>query len=669
VADRPPLQRFVAHVRKVTSLGSADAILAASCREVVEFTGAERAFASCCLPSESWEQGTHIDTRAESPREVSVAARSALFAVHRRLSNKRQPLRIDRNEQTRVIFAGLDCGPDNTAIYGVPLIHRTGRLWGHFVLVGEHTKVDADGLLELTELTTLSLENAQRLAFARRDQDRLLLLAAATDDAMYDWNFDTRDFWWGAGVTRLLGSTPDQIAGTGRWKYDQIHPDDVERVRASFDAARFSKAMRWNADYRMRRSEGHYVDVEDRAYFLRDVDGRAYRSIGIIRDVTATKELLKSEQEARAQAEGASRAKDEFLAMLGHELRNPLAPIVTGLELIQLRGTLDIDRDIPVMQRQANHLIRLVDDLLDISRITHGKIELDKQRIEIASVVESALETASPLLEARKHAVSVDVPSVGLEVHGDRARLIQVIANVVNNAAKYTDPGGIIEIIARRANDQIEVRIRDTGIGIAPEILPRVFTMFVQERQAIDRSQGGLGLGLAIVRSLVELHGGQVQAHSAGIGRGTEVTVRLPRAVTADVVVTPNQLPAAAASGRRKIMVVDDNEDAAELLCTLLETMGNTTCVAHDPLDALAKVEAFKPDLAVLDIGLPVMDGYELARRLRHIPSIPGLRLIALTGYGQPSDRERAVSAGFDEHLVKPVAVDKLQHLITKLTS
>jgi CheY-like chemotaxis protein len=355
--------------------------------------------------------------------------------------------------------------------------------------------------------------------------------------------------------------------------------------------------------------------------------------------------------------------------MLGHELRNPLAPIVTGLELIQLRGTLDIDRDIPVMQRQANHLIRLVDDLLDISRITHGKIELDKQRIEIASVVESALETASPLLEARKHAVSVDVPSVGLEVHGDRARLIQVIANVVNNAAKYTDPGGIIEIIARRANDQIEVRIRDTGIGIAPEILPRVFTMFVQERQAIDRSQGGLGLGLAIVRSLVELHGGQVQAHSAGIGRGTEVTVRLPRAVTADVAVTPNQVPAAAASGRRKIMVVDDNEDAAELLCTLLETMGNTTCVAHDPLDALAKVEAFKPDLAVLDIGLPVMDGYELARRLRHIPSIPGLRLIALTGYGQPSDRERAVSAGFDEHLVKPVAVDKLQHLITKLTS
>lgn len=597
---------------------------------------------------------------------VSPNARSALFALHRKLAAKRETISIERSDATNVLFAGLDCDESIAIIYGVPLVHRTGRLWGNVILIGNQTNVAVEGVDELAQIATVALENAQRLAFARRDQDRLLLLAAATDDAMYDWNFDTRDFWWGAGVTKLLGSTTD---ATARWKYDQVHPADVDRVRASFEAARFSNAMRWNEEYRARRADGTQLEIEDRAYFLRDASGRAYRTIGILRDVTALKGLLVREHDARAQAERASRAKDEFLAMLGHELRNPLAPIVTGLEIMHMRGKVDVERELPAMHRQAQHLIRLVDDLLDISRIAHGKIELKKERFEIASVIDSAIETASPLLESRFHQLDVHVPHAGLEVHGDRARLAQAIANLLNNAAKYTEPRGHIVISARRAGDQVEISVRDSGIGIDADMLPHVFTMFVQERQALDRSQGGLGLGLAIVRSLIELHGGAVDATSAGRGKGSEFTVRLPRVVSDAAVAAPVVVTKSSAGNARKIMVVDDNEDAAELLAAVLESLGNETRVAHDAHRALAIVEEFQPDLAVLDIGLPVMDGYELARQLRQITSLRDVRLIALTGYGQASDKERAVNAGFDAHMVKPVAVDALQVLITKLMS
>jgi CheY-like chemotaxis protein/two-component sensor histidine kinase len=366
----------------------------------------------------------------------------------------------------------------------------------------------------------------------------------------------------------------------------------------------------------------------------------------------------------------ASRAKDDFLAMLGHELRNPLAPIISGLELLRLRakagGHVDPDQDLQVLQRQAQHLIHLVDDLLDTSRIAHGKIELVRERLEVASVVAAAIETASPLVESRKHTLDVDVAAHGLVVEADRARLTQAIANLLTNAAKYTEPGGHIAVSARRAGDAIAIAVRDNGIGIAPDMLPRVFNMFVQERQALDRSRGGLGLGLAIVRNLVELHGGSVESKSDGQGRGSEFVIRIPAVVTTEVRVTDTPPQIEKRLRGRKIMVVDDNADAAELLAMLLEQLGNTTRVAHDATGALQIVEEFAPELAVLDIGLPVIDGYELARRIR---SRNGEQphLIALTGYGQASDKERAHSAGFDAHLVKPVAIGALQALIAKL--
>lgn len=367
-------------------------------------------------------------------------------------------------------------------------------------------------------------------------------------------------------------------------------------------------------------------------------------------------------------AETANRAKDEFMAMLGHELRNPLAPILTALQLMRLRGDPHSERERVVIERQVNHLTRLVDDLLDVSRIARGKVELKPAAVETAEVVARAIEMASPLLEQRAHQLQVDVPRVGLPMLVDAERLSQVVANLLTNAAKYTAPGGRIAIDARRDDDQIELRVIDTGIGMAPELVSMVFDLFVQGRQALDRAEGGLGLGLTIVRSLVERHGGTVSAHSDGPGRGSTFTVRVPRATTLTLhaVLTPAPVSAlsVAARGQARVLIVDDNEDAAEMLAHVLGARGHETRVAHDGVEALRACADFSPQAAFLDIGLPVMDGYELAARLRELPGLENLRLIAVTGYGQESDRRRTRDAGFHHHLVKPVDVSVLEALL-----
>ncbi len=376
--------------------------------------------------------------------------------------------------------------------------------------------------------------------------------------------------------------------------------------------------------------------------------------------------LLQAE-EARARAELASRAKDEFLALLGHELRNPLAPITTALHLMRVRYQGVADKERGVIERQVAHLTRLVDDLLDVSRITRGKIELKRQRVELSEVVARAVEAASPLFEQRSPRLVIDVPARGLAVDGDATRLTQAVVNLLNNAAKYSEAGGRTQITARREDGLVALRVRDEGIGIDPDVLPRIFDLFVQERQALDRSQGGLGLGLAIVRSLVEMHGGSVQVHSAGRGQGSELTIRLPAVGPDDpapvAAIAPTAPPAA---GSLRILVVDDNHDAAALLGESLSILGHTVRVAGDGPSALRIAEELAPDVALLDIGLPVMDGYELARRLRVLPALAGVRLIAVTGYGQPDDRRRSREAGFDAHVVKPVELDVLRALVVE---
>ena len=374
---------------------------------------------------------------------------------------------------------------------------------------------------------------------------------------------------------------------------------------------------------------------------------------------------------ARRDADAANRAKDEFLAMLGHELRNPLAPILTALQLMRLKAPPGVDKERAIIERQVKHLVGLVDDLLDVSRITGGKIELRRERVELARVVARAIEMASPLLEQQRHDLQVAVPRQGLALDADPGRLAQVVSNLLTNAAKYTRSGGRITVEGATEDDTVLLRVRDTGIGIDPAVLPHIFKPFTQERQAIDRSQGGLGLGLAIVRSLVDLHGGSVSAHSEGRGLGAEFIVRLPRAGIHALTAAPRERrpPGAAvpASDALRILVVDDNEDAATSLAEALDRCGYTVRVAHDGPGALAIADAFTPDVAVLDLGLPVMDGYELAQRIADHPHPARIRLIAVTGYGQDHDRARSLAAGFHAHLVKPVDLDHLRATIATL--
>jgi signal transduction histidine kinase len=372
---------------------------------------------------------------------------------------------------------------------------------------------------------------------------------------------------------------------------------------------------------------------------------------------------------AKRAAETASRAKDEFLAMLGHELRNPLAPIVTALQLMQLRGGDYAQKERAVIERQTRHLVKLVDDLLDVSRVAEGKIRLHREPVEIAEVVARAIETASPLIEAKRHVLDVAVPATGLSVLADPARCAQVLSNLLANAAKYTEAGGRLQLAAWRDGDDVVVVVRDNGIGIDAAMLPAIFDLFVQERQALSRSQGGLGLGLSIARSMMALHGGSVEAHSDGVGRGSEFTIRLAALATdhAPPPAPPSACgPAGAPRSGLAILVVDDNEDAALALGELLSLHGHTVEVVFDAPAALALAQRFQPDVGLLDIGLPGMDGYELAQRLRRQPGDHGapLRLFALTGYGQESDRRRAADAGFDAHLTKPIDVAALLELL-----
>jgi len=338
---------------------------------------------------------------------------------------------------------------------------------------------------------------------------------------------------------------------------------------------------------------------------------------------------------------------------------------------MRLRDAKTPGKELAVIERQAKHLIRLVDDLLDVSRVTGGKIELKRERMELAEIVARAIETASPLIERQEHEIVTDVPASGLVVHADASRLAQVIGNLLTNAAKYTPKGGRISVSAARDGQDVTLAVTDTGIGIAADVLPRVFDMFVQDRQALARSQGGLGLGLTIVRSLTQLHGGTVEARSDGIGFGSTFTVRLPAAPDA-ATAQPESGDAAApepflpgANGRR-ILVVDDNEDAATTLADVLQSLGHAVHVAHDGASAIEAAGRFPIDLALLDIGLPVMDGYELARHLRanHRESII---LVAVTGYGQERDRRQSEEAGFDDHLVKPITIGMLKSTLTRL--
>jgi len=392
---------------------------------------------------------------------------------------------------------------------------------------------------------------------------------------------------------------------------------------------------------------------------------------------TAVKARLRQyELRDRMQAlRQSDKQKDEFLATLSHELRNPLAPIRNALHVLRLAGGDEQTRArvIDTMERQTANVIRLVDDLLELSRINEGRIELRKERVKLQSILRSALEASAPLVEAAGHELIVHQPEQPLLLHADPVRLIQVISNLLNNAAKYSERGGKVVLTARAEGPEAVISVRDSGIGIPPEMLDRIFEMFVQVDTSLERTRQGLGIGLTLVKRLVELHGGEVQARSEGRGKGSEFIVRLP--AFSDQRVPTNGTPAPAPEGnerrrsdlvRFRILVVDDHHDSGESLATLLRLLGHEVRVAYDGPAALEAARTFNPQVGLLDIGMPGMDGVELARRLRRDLRLDGVLLVALTGYGRDEDRQRSAAAGFNAHLVKPVDVAALNALLAQ---
>jgi signal transduction histidine kinase len=362
----------------------------------------------------------------------------------------------------------------------------------------------------------------------------------------------------------------------------------------------------------------------------------------------------------------ADRRKDEFLAMLAHELRNPLAPIRNGLQVLRLAGEdrALVERTWGLMDRQVHHLGRLVDDLLDVSRITRGKVELRLEPTDLGAVLAAAVETARPLIDAKRHHLTVTQPGRPVRVSADAMRLTQAIGNLLNNAAKYSEEGATIALSLAVEGTQAVVRVRDTGVGIPPEMLPHVFDLFTQIDRTLDRAQGGLGIGLTLVRSLVEMHDGTVEAASAGIGAGSEFTVRLP--LLSGHEAPAGEVPPAPLAAGRRVLVVDDNHDAGDSLADLLELSGHEVRVARSGAQSLELAREFRPDVGLLDIGLPGMNGFELAARLRAEAFGQAMILVALTGYGQDEDRRRSREAGFDHHLTKPADLRQLTALLAR---
>lgn len=374
--------------------------------------------------------------------------------------------------------------------------------------------------------------------------------------------------------------------------------------------------------------------------------------------------LYVAEAEARRVAELANQRKDEFLAMLSHELRNPLWTLLNGLRLLETRIPASREH-VAVLDRQVDHLKHMIEDLLDVSRIKHGKIQLRREPIALGRVIESALDLARPLIERHGHHVHVDVAD-HFVIDADRNRARQVVENLITNAAKYTPPGGRIEVHAEDDGELVRLSVRDNGRGIAPELLATLFDMFVQGERTIARSEGGLGIGLTLVRSVVELHGGSVEAQSAGVGQGSTFVVRWPRGDRSKRRAASEPSVSRPAVDSVRVLVVDDNVESAEMLASLLQAFGHDVAVAHDGASAIDAAQSCPPDVALLDIGLPVMDGYEVAERLREIPTCANTVLIALTGYGQPDDVARAARAGFARHFVKPVEIAEITALLAK---
>lgn len=493
----------------------------------------------------------------------------------------------------------------------------------------------------------------KRVAEAR---DLLSAIVESSDDAIISKTLDGRVTSWNAGAERLYGYTAEEMIGK------TLSPEWLAEDRAVFERIRSGERVARYETVRYAK-DGRRLEIAVSTAPMRDHTGRIVGIANVARDISEAKAYERAIRRSEEALREADRRKDEFLALLAHELRNPLAPLVNALELLRPEADRNpaLGRIRDMMGRQLGQLGRLVDDLLDVSRISRGRFELRRAPVSLALAVESAVESCQGQVAARRHTLTVEQAPEDLIVEGDFARLAQVFANLISNSAKYTEPGGRIQVSVTREDDEAVVTVRDTGIGIPPEALDQIFDMFSQVQTHKRHASGGLGLGLALVRSLVKMHGGTVQALSEGEGRGSTFCVRLPL-LQAPVVEEPSSRREAVAGTpgqhKRRILIADDNADAAASLAMILQMQGHETCTAADGAQAVELAASFKPDIIFMDVGMPRVDGLEATRQIRAQPWGKNVLIVALTGWGQQSDRRQTSQVGMDLHLVKPINLE-----------
>ncbi|MGQ0640667.1 MAG: PAS domain-containing hybrid sensor histidine kinase/response regulator [Gemmatimonadaceae bacterium] len=529
--------------------------------------------------------------------------------------------------------------------------------------IGNVTLVDRPARVATVVSAVRAAVRSRERQYDQRDRLQAQALLAAvvesSDDAIISKRLDGTIISWNTGAERIFGYTRDEAIGRSITLL--IPPDRLSDEQMILD--RIGRGDRVTAYETVRRTKsGELINVSLTISPIRDGSNRIVGASKVARDIT---------ERARAEAalREADRRKDEFLATLAHELRNPLAPIRNSLHILRVTGPRDsaVERVRDILERQVNHLVRLVDDLMEMSRITRGKIELRREQIELAAVIGSAVEASKPGIDAAGQDLVIAIPPEQLTLEADPVRLAQVFANLLNNASKYSEARTTIWLSARREESEAVVAVRDSGIGIPPEMLQRVFEMFTQVESSLPRAQGGLGIGLTLVRSLVQMHGGTVEARSPGIGRGSELVVRLPLAQTASRVAPEITRAHSASLASQRVLVVDDDRDAADSLGTMLTFLGAEVFVTYGGVSALDITDEFKPNVALVDLGMPGLDGYELARRIREQYGNQEIALIALSGWGSDEDKRRSLEAGFDYHLIKPPDVDALKALMASL--
>ena len=525
-------------------------------------------------------------------------------------------------------------------------------------------KMTDDEIGVVTDAFNKMLDEVQAHSRALETSEKLYrAIGESINYGVWVCDADGRNIYVSDSLLRLVGLTPRQAADFG-WA-NVLHPDDVEETMAAWkECARTGSA--WYREHRMLGVDGKYHSILAQGVPIRDEAGRVQRWAGINLDIGR----LKNTERALLEAD---RRKDEFLATLAHELRNPLAPIRNAVRILDSDAADERQRKWgrEVISRQVHRMALLLDDLLDVSRITRGQLELKKDYVDLKSVVGVAVETARPMMDAKQHRLTVNLPAENIKLEADPLRLSQVIGNLLTNAAKYTDTEGVIELNARIENAELMIGIRDNGIGLTEEVMPGLFTMFSQVNSAVDRAEGGLGIGLALVKGLVALHGGRVEVRSEGLGRGSEFIIHLPHKVLAPRNNLVEEVDSGAANAsevrRGRVLVADDNRDAAESLALVLQFAGFEVFTAFSGAEALEIGSRERPDAGLIDIGMPGMSGHEVARRMRLEAWGKNAVLIALTGWGQEQDKQAAMAAGFDEHMTKPVDPVELERVLASL--